>query len=60
MKLRNVLREKQKCGQIKDYILGEEWSIFNDKTREILNLVDCAKKDKDLERLNLGVTIVVF
>ena len=59
-KLKNVLLEKRKCGQIKDYILGEDWSIFNQKTREILNSVNVAKKDKDLEKLNLGVTIIIF
>ena len=58
--VRNVLRDKKKLGKIKDYILGEEWSIFNQKTRELLAMVPDAKKDGDLERLNLGVTIIIL
>ena len=59
-KLREVLPQKIQEGQIKDFVRGEDWSIFNPKTREILNSVKDARGDKDLDKFNIGMTVIIL
>jgi len=47
-------------GQIKYYIKGEDFSIFDETTRKAFAVCDGLRRDSDLERHNNGVTIVVL
>ena len=47
-------------GQIKTYIKGEDFSIFDDATRKAFEACDELRRDKDLERHNNGITIIVL
>ena len=53
--------ERQKIrGQIKDYITGEEFSIFSETTRKAFLICDELRRDSDIERHNNGITIVIL
>jgi hypothetical protein len=58
--VQKYLEEKKKEGFIKNYIPGEKWSIFNADTRSILDQDRDLRNDRDLERFNLGITIVLL
>jgi len=45
--------------QIKGYIKGEDFSIFDDGTRKSFEVCDELRRDSDLERHNNGITIVI-
>jgi len=51
-----VLRKKEKV--IKDFINGEDFSIFNDTTLSLLEAVPELRGDPDLKATNEGVTIL--
>ena len=46
--------------EIRGYICGENFSIFDDDTRQAFLRCDALRKDRDLERHNNGVTFVVL
>jgi len=52
------LSKKKKEGFIKEYIPGENWDIFNEATRKALDVYRELKNDKDLGKMNLGITMV--
>lgn len=52
-------RQKQQC-HIRDYIPGENFSIFDEATRAAFMRCDELRRDHDLEAANNGVTIVVL
>ena len=56
---RKYLENQKKRGMIKDYIPGEEFSIFNEYTRKAFLLCDDLRRDKDIDRHNNGITIVI-
>jgi len=58
--IRSSLRKRRKEGKIRSFVGGENWSIFEDVTRQILD--ECAElsKDKDLNGYNEGITIVLI
>jgi hypothetical protein len=47
-------------GRIRAFIPGEEFSIFSAETRALLERFPEVRRDRDLERSNGGVTVVVF
>jgi hypothetical protein len=47
-------------GLIKCYIPGESFSVFDEKTRSLLSRLPDAGKDRDIDRYNNGITIVVL
>ena len=47
-------------GQIKYYIRGEDFSIFDENTRKAFAVCDELRRDSDLERHNNGITIVIL
>ena len=47
-------------GEIKDFIRGEDFSIFNPATLKAFSLCGELRKDSDLERGNNGITIIVL
>ena len=46
--------------EIADFIIGEQFSIFDAATRGAFLKCDALRKDSDLERHNNGVTFIVF
>ena len=46
--IRKMLSEKKKQNRIKMFVNGEDWTIFNETTREIIDRCPKMRKDKDL------------
>lgn len=57
---RRYLGEQKRKGLIRDFIPGEDFSIFNAATRDAFLLCDELRRDRDLDASNNGVTIVVL
>lgn len=57
---RRYLDDQKHKGMIRDYIKGEDFSIFDEGTRQAFVHCDELRKDSDLERHNNGVTIVIL
>ncbi|MEG1632896.1 MAG: hypothetical protein RR314_02470 [Oscillospiraceae bacterium] len=57
---RRYLAEQKRKGFIRDFIPGEDFSIFDAATRDAFLLCDELRRDSDLERANNGVTIVIL
>ena len=57
---REYLAEQKKSGQIRDFIPGEKFSIFDAGTRAAFARCPALREDRDLERHNNGMTIVVL
>jgi hypothetical protein len=55
-----VLQEKKIKKQIKGFVPGDQWSIFNETTRNLIDICPEVSKDKDLEKCNIGLTIVIL
>jgi len=47
-------------GLISGYITGEELSVFSQKTRALLDRLPELSKDRDMERHNNGITVVIL
>lgn len=58
--VRRYLAGQKLKGLIKDFIPGEEFSIFGKATRDAFELCGELRGDRDLERCNNGITIIVF
>ena len=57
---RKYLERQKARGEIRDYITGEAFSIFDESTRKAFLVCDALRRDSDLERHNNGVTIVIL
>ena len=57
---RKYLENQKRRGEIKDYIPGEDFSIFNEATINAFLRCDDLRRDSDVERHNNGITIVVL
>ncbi|MBQ5973473.1 MAG: hypothetical protein IJL69_04665 [Oscillospiraceae bacterium] len=57
---RRWLAAEKARGRIRAFIPGEEFSIFSAETRALLERFPEVRRDRDLERSNGGVTVVVF
>lgn len=57
---RSRLERMKEAGEIRGYIPGEEFSIFNSDTLEAFRRCGALRKDPDLERHNNGVTIILL
>ena len=57
---RRYLQEQKNKGLITDFIPGEEFSIFSEKTLKAFQFCDELRKDSDLEGYNYGITIVIL
>lgn len=60
IKSREYLKSLEKRKLIRFFIPGEEFSIFNDPTRKALEICDKLRLDRDLDRHNNGITIVIL
>lgn len=58
--IRKSLRKRRKKGEIRQYVFGENWSIFDETSRDILEANPSLKRDSDLDRGNEGISIVVL
>lgn len=54
------LREMSDLGQVRGCIFGEDWSKSDEQTWKVLGTYPDLKRDHDLGRRNLGITIVVL
>jgi len=57
---RKYLERQKQRGQIKDYIKGEDFSIFDEPTRNAFAICGELRRDCDIERHNNGITIVIL
>ena len=57
---RKYLEEQKKLGRIRDFIPGESFSIFHEGTRSAFARCPDLRQDRDLERHNNGMTVVVL
>ena len=57
---RKYLERMKKQSKIRDYITGENLSIFDDATRKAFTVCDELRRDPDVERHNNGITIVII
>lgn len=57
---RKYLTRLKTSGEILDFIPGERFSIFEEPTRRAFARCDALRRDRDLERYNNGVTIVLL
>lgn len=57
---RRYLEGLKRRGQIRDYITGEQFTIFDEPTRNAFSSCDELRRDHDLERHNNGVTFIVL
>ncbi|MDY3617851.1 hypothetical protein [Agathobaculum sp.] len=60
VEVRRKLERLKAAGQIAFYVPGEKLSIFDADTRRALDLAPALRADRDLERHNNGVTILVL
>jgi len=58
--VRRSLRKRVKEGRIRSFVGGEEWDIFEEHTREILEECPELGKDRDLRGYNEGITVVLL
>ncbi len=58
--IRDYLTQLKRAKIIADFVPGEDWSVFNETTRKILDLDSSFSKDSDLGKMNSGVTIIVI
>jgi hypothetical protein len=57
---RRYLGEQKRKGLIRDFIPGEDFSIFNDATLKAFQSCSDLRRDPDIERHNNGITIVIL
>ncbi|MGI5936109.1 MAG: hypothetical protein ACOX7I_04825 [Oscillospiraceae bacterium] len=57
---RRYLTDQKRKGLIRDFICGEDFSIFDESTRKAFEVCDELRRDSDLERHNNGITIVIL
>jgi len=57
---RKYLDRQKLRGQITGYIIGENFSIFDEGTRKAFGVCDDLRRDSDLDRHNNGITIVIL
>ena len=57
--VRRYLGEQKAKGYIKDFIPGEDFSLFSEATRNAFDHCKELRTDSDLDRHNNGITIVI-
>lgn len=58
--IRQFLGAKKRRNTIKAFVPGEEWDIFNEESRRLLEACPDLSRDRDLGRGNPGITIVLL
>ncbi len=57
---RRYLQMQKEKKQIRDFIAGEDFSIFNEATLKAFRLCDELRRDSDLDRHNNGITVIIL
>ena len=57
---RKYLTRLKNQGEIRDFIPGERFSIFEETTRRAFARCDNLRRDQDLDRYNNGVTFILL
>lgn len=57
---RKYLTRLKSQSEIRDYVLGENFSIFEEATRQAFSQCDDLRRDRDLDRHNNGVTFIIL
>lgn len=55
-----MLASRKAEGAVRAFVGGEEWSIFNAVSRDILNCCTELRNDQDLDKGNAGITILLL
>lgn len=58
--VQKLLAQKQRIGAIKGYVKGEDFSPFNETSRQLTARYPDLTKDRDYSRSNDGITIVLL
>jgi hypothetical protein len=58
--IRIHLQGRRRTGEIRMYVTGENWSLFDKGSREVLRHVPESIIDSDLGRANRGITLVLL
>ena len=58
--IRQFLNVKKRQNKIKAFVSGEEWDIFHEESRKLLESCPDLAKDRDLGRGNPGITLVLL
>jgi len=58
--IRKSLLLRKKEGKIHSFVTGEKWGVFDKTSRIILEKCSQMKYDPDLDRQNVGITIVLL
>ena len=58
--IRQFLGAKKRQNTIKTFVSGEEWDIFNEESRRLLEECPDLSRDRDLGRGNPGITLVLL
>lgn len=58
--IRAALASRKRRGEIREVVPGESWSIFDDGARRILDTHPDLNRDRDFERGNAGITIILL
>lgn len=58
--VRASLRKRCQEGTIRAFVGGEQWSVFDESTREIVDACPSLGRDRDLRSGNEGITIVLL
>ena len=56
--LRRTLAEQQSAGRVARIVPGEQWTVFDEGARALLDSYPDLRTDSDLERGNAGITFV--
>lgn len=56
--LRSSLEELAGRGMVRRFVPGEQWSIFDEASRALLESCPELRRDRDLEHGNAGITLV--
>ena len=54
------LASRKRRGEIREAVPGENWSIFDEGARRILDAHPDLGRDREFERGNAGITIILF
>ena len=57
---RKYLARLKDRGEIRDFIKGENFSIFEEATRRAFARCDALRRDQELDRYNNGVTFILL
>jgi hypothetical protein len=60
LEARRYLARLQQKGEIRSFLTGEQFSIFDEATRAAFAFCDSLRRDSDLDRHNNGVTFVLL